>query len=38
MWMDSDVMIRDMEWDVAAFVQQQLTPDIDILTADDMVS
>eukprot|EP00730_Choanoeca_flexa_P007772 TRINITY_DN12391_c1_g1_i4.p2 TRINITY_DN12391_c1_g1~~TRINITY_DN12391_c1_g1_i4.p2 ORF type:complete len:214 (+),score=44.39 TRINITY_DN12391_c1_g1_i4:516-1157(+) len=38
MWIDSDVMIRDMEWNVSAFVAQHMKADVDVLTASDMVS
>jgi hypothetical protein len=37
MWVDADVMFRDMEWDIHAFMSEYFTGDVDMLTAHDMV-
>lgn len=37
MWVDADVMFRDMEWDIHAFMSEYFTKDVDMLTAHDMV-
>ncbi len=37
MWFDGDCFIRDLRWNVTAFVQAYTPPGIEILTASDMV-
>lgn len=37
MWVDADVMFRDLSWNLTAFVATHMEPGIHILTANDMV-
>lgn len=38
MWVDADVMFRDMNFNLTKFVELHMIPGVQILTADDMVS
>lgn len=37
MWVDADVMFRDMDWDIHEFMSTYFTEGVDMLTAHDMV-
>lgn len=37
MWNDADVIMRDMQWDLKAFINKHMPQGVHFLTADDMV-
>ena len=38
MWVDSDVMFRDLDWNLTEFLDEHMEEGKDILTANDMVT
>ncbi|EDQ91863.1 uncharacterized protein MONBRDRAFT_5955 [Monosiga brevicollis MX1] len=38
LWIDADVIVRDQDWNLPAFLDEHMPPDVAVLGADDMVS